>query len=713
MSSSAVPIHQILTSENISSELKLKDTSKLLEEEIFLKSAIKQSGGQISRKMAKAIFLGPPESGKSCLILRLINKYPEKYSPSTGLIKSAVNVDVEVLSGDIASHHAITIDHQVGEWAETDIDLSLLAQMGKANTNPTSSSLNCSTPSKTTTSLKKVSAEKSDQNTSSLPTTDAMRVTSVTTSSKRHSLQLNKVSRVIEKYGFQKVKKYLKNSFSVYLIDSGGQVEFQEILPLFISGSCIYFFVFRLDQDWTSTFKVSYRTTDQQRINTYESSSTLEETFMQTLRSIDAIGEENFSNLQTHPPLVFIVGTHMDLLPSSSVEQTMTDLNKYIIALVDRHGFTNLVQYADWSSKKVFFTVDNYSPTYEGFKNISRHVNELVVRDDNFTIDYPVNYLLANLEICNIQSTLMTYEECEAIALTYEIHKGQVKHFLNFLNSRLGIVKYFPIKGLENLIVRNTQVLFDVITELIVKTFSSHSLLTTELYEFEKKGIITANVLKKTIESFEGIEANQILDMLVHLRIASVIKSHIDDEKKYFLPCVLSRIPHSSSPEQESPVSPIYVAFKSKHCPKGLLSVLINTLCDNTSEWSIIPDQIYRNQISFSVGKYHDRVTLMISISALKISVHPGYFKNILKRMTSFCKAICRTIDICMRSSIETLRYKNSKIQYFFGCSCDFCSCVHEAITDEDNEIIAHCDTTKQFYNVKKSARYWLTCSST
>ena len=660
-----------------------------LEKEIFLKeleSAIKQSG-LISRKMAKAVFLGPPESGKSCLILRLINKYPEKHSPSTGLINSAINVDVEVLSGDDPSHHAITIDHLVGEWAETNIDLSLLAQMGKANTKPTSSSLNFSAPSKTTTSFKK---------------------------GLQHSLhlELNKVSSVIEKYGFQKVKNYLKTSFSIYLIDSGGQVEFQEILPLFISGPCIYFFVFRLDQDWRSSFKVSYRTKDQQRINTYESSSTLEETFLQTMRSIDAIGEENFSDLQAHPPLVFIVGTHLDLLPSSSVDQTMTDLNEYIIALVDRHGFTNLVQYADWRSKKVFFTVDNYSPSYEGFKNISSHVNELVVRDDKFTIDYPVNYLLASLDICNIQRSILSYDECEAIALAYGIHKGQVKHFLNFLNSRLAIIKYFPIKGLENLIVRKTQVLFNVITELIVKTFSDHSLLTTELYEFEKKGIITANVLKKAIENFEGIKANQILDMLVHLRIASVIKSHNDDGKKYFLPCVLSRIPRSISPEQESPVSPIYVAFKSKHCPKGILSVLINTLCDNTSEWSILPDEIYRNQMSFSVGKYYDRVTLMISISTLKISIYPGYLKNLLERMTSFCKEIRRTIDICMRSSIETLRYKHSKVQYFFGCSCEFCSCVHETITD-NNEIIMRCDITKQFHNVQYSARYWFTCSST
>ena len=135
------------------------------EEEIFLKeleSATKQSG-LISRKMAKAIFLGPPESGKSCLILRLINKYPEKYSPSTGLINSAVNVDVEVSSGDDASHHAISIDRQVGEWVETDIDLSLLAQMRKSNTKSTSSSLDLSS-----TSLKKVIAEKSDQNTSGL-----------------------------------------------------------------------------------------------------------------------------------------------------------------------------------------------------------------------------------------------------------------------------------------------------------------------------------------------------------------------------------------------------------------------------------------------------------------------------------------------------------------------------------------------------------------
>lgn len=103
------------------------------EEEQFLKSleSVKLSD-LISRKLVKGIFLGVSESGKSCLFLWLTNKWPEQYSPSTGLCNSAINIEVAIVSGDDPIHHAITThDSQVGEWEETNLDLSLVAHMGK------------------------------------------------------------------------------------------------------------------------------------------------------------------------------------------------------------------------------------------------------------------------------------------------------------------------------------------------------------------------------------------------------------------------------------------------------------------------------------------------------------------------------------------------------------------------------------------------------
>jgi hypothetical protein len=44
--------------------------------------------------------------------------------------------------------------------------------------------------------------------------------------------------------GYKKFRKFLKKSYSLYLRDTGGQVEFQEMISLLIFGPSIFFFVF-------------------------------------------------------------------------------------------------------------------------------------------------------------------------------------------------------------------------------------------------------------------------------------------------------------------------------------------------------------------------------------------------------------------------------------------------------------------------------------
>ena len=58
------------------------------------------------------------------------------------------------------------------------------------------------------------------------------------------------VLSIIRKYGFDTFKKHLMQTASLYLRDTGGQVEFQEMLPLLIFGPSIFFFVFRADLDF-------------------------------------------------------------------------------------------------------------------------------------------------------------------------------------------------------------------------------------------------------------------------------------------------------------------------------------------------------------------------------------------------------------------------------------------------------------------------------
>ena len=115
-----------------------------------------------------------------------------------------------------------------------------------------------------------------------------------------------------------KFKRFLKDSFTLYLRDTGGQVEFQEMIPLLVFGPSIFFFVFRLDLDFKKKFEVKYRKSAGESLNCYISSITTEEAFFQCLASVDAMDMSGEASVKTHKSLVFVIGTHRDKLGKSA-----------------------------------------------------------------------------------------------------------------------------------------------------------------------------------------------------------------------------------------------------------------------------------------------------------------------------------------------------------------------------------------------------------
>ena len=75
-------------------------------------------------------------------------------------------------------------------------------------------------------------------------------------------------------------EQYLHQSFFLYLTDTGGQLEFQELLPALIAGPVLFFVVFRLDQDLDHTVPIQYRYTQDHYSASYESSFTVRDSLL-------------------------------------------------------------------------------------------------------------------------------------------------------------------------------------------------------------------------------------------------------------------------------------------------------------------------------------------------------------------------------------------------------------------------------------------------
>ena len=80
----------------------------------------------------------------------------------------------------------------------------------------------------------------------------------------KFSKTINFVQHALKEKGVSELKQHL-NSSTLYLTDSGGQPEFQELLPALVVGPCVFFVVFPLNKSLKEKYKVEYVKPDEQK----------------------------------------------------------------------------------------------------------------------------------------------------------------------------------------------------------------------------------------------------------------------------------------------------------------------------------------------------------------------------------------------------------------------------------------------------------------
>ena len=706
-----------------------------------VKEAIANSG-TINRKHAHSMFVGPPESGKSSLIHRLLKrKRSILQSRSTGVCNPVVIVDIS--TDNPSTFHSVTVIDAA--WKEIEYDESLVRQMNMA--------------SLATSSSKKVEEESSlhetaDQLTTPstgdrVPESASFRSTfthaeTVSVQSHRTTTKLSyramgiiisgseseirelinasesdiseMLNAVMNKYGgFKEFRKFLTKSYSLYLRDTGGQVEFQEMISLLIFGPSIFFFVFRLDLEFQSKFTIKYRVSESESTNCYTSSITTEEALLQFLASMYAMDTSSGKvGVKTHKPLAFIVGTHTDMLGPSAGEK-IAYLNKHVDSLIVKGGFQGLVQYANEEVGQVMFTVDNTSEGDEDFKPIRSKVHSLVTGREEFSIEYPISYLLFCLELQNLKCSILSLDQCKAMAAKYGIVGDQVTHLLQFLHLRVGVIQYFDEDGLRHIVVKEPQVLFNRVTNLIIRTFSCDVLTTKEQRDF-KKGIITASVFKNVVSSDDKISCQEFLKLLVHLRIITPYPSATpgDQEERYFIPCVLNHVQESREEDLHTDILPLSVQFKCKHCPKGLFGVLVTHLMTPESDeepdtaFTLLQDKIFKDQVSFEVHSpgVHDEMSLKAYPSHLEVNFFPELSPDRDTPIKKVCNNIREVLGASLHKSLLNLHYKKEVVKPIMCLPCEHCAESHP-VEKGIQHYKVYCKANRKTSRIPAKGRCW------
>lgn len=681
--------------------------------------------GTIHHTIAHGIIVGPGRAGKNTLMSRLlkIRVDPGIVSPSTGVMETVVKVEVKKMCTVATAVNDLTwqrLEHDqealelimsttknyfesasqpmskpISKYIikEQDILTANLTESLKIET-VTLASNSYSQPRKQKATIAKVFSylskpfaklTRSSKNFSKTVATKEAKYVVV------HSSSLEPVDilkRAVELRHMDALREHLESSWSLYLTNTGGQIEFQEHLSLLACGPSIFFVTFPLNHDLNQPYEVRYEDSNGE-VSAYQSTTTLLEDLLQTLATIDALryaSEQESADSESIKPKVFFIGTHRDKLEPATAEKTIAEIDQVLQKFV---GQTSLfrrgsIQFAQLQpTEKLLFAVNNLSTEDNEFQKLRSIVQQTVERSDDFTVKCPSSWLIFSLILRakHKSKKVLSFDECFHIAQECGISdRRELSQALSFIHLRLGLVRYFNIEGLNELVIIDPQVLFDRITDLLKKTFTSSQAEVNEIKDFYQKGILPIAVVESIAKKFDSdakIPFPWLTKLLNYRRIAALFMDQ-DGDHKYFFPAAICHAPEPISKQSSvlDSFAPLLIGFEDGFCPRGVPGALITTLMTNVTKsefpWELHPKKIFRNQVSFGIEACGD-VTLKFLPTHIELSLDPADDDNVITKdeLSATCTEACMQI----KESMKVVSSQFSECPYFlsFYCTLDEC----------------------------------------
>ena len=682
----------------------------------------------------QCVFVGVPRSGKSSLMKRMVGERPAHSSPSTGVVDKVMQVEIVRSSTAAASvsgstwvklshdDEAVTVVMDIaqshsGEIADTETRSQAsvaVAAVHQTEPNSTTSGGRVSEQPQP----ESVSEDRRQHQThqSPTPTTASTQphLPSQSSSASSNTADLkpsvDMCKSALRRNPLYAARVSQERGWMVYLTDTGGQIEFQELLPLLVSGPSVFFLVFRLDHDLNKRFTVEYVRPNGTTSEPYQSNFTVKEALLQTLASIASMGTYVYMGRGKEQvplrPEVFFVGTHMDKVSRAKINRIDRTLRHMVKSTgLYREG---MIQFA--SESRILLAVNNLSDDDSGIQQVREAVERLGSRG-SFKVTAPPSWLIFSLTIRQHKDRILNYEQCFEVARQCGItSREELNEALWFLHTKVGLIRHFQGEGLEDLqeiVFQDPQVLFDQITDLVVETFTFDKADPVVREDFKKKGIFPFSTFEKiSAGSDHLLTPSRLVKLLEHLHIIAPLEKEEEKEeeegkdekereteKRYFMPCILAHAQPAEvsswlewisraltavfrrSAEQSPNNSSLLVSFRCGYCPKGLFAALVVYLLakarSHGHKWTLQRDQIFKDQISFLVRPY-DTVSITVQPKFFEITCTPALSKSSHNRhfpLTTTCGEVRRCIVAGIREVTSALHYTSDAAHYLaFYC---------------------------------------------
>ena len=447
----------------------------------------------------------------------------------------------------------------------------------------------------------------------------------------------------------------------IQFIDSGGQLQYHDILPLFIQDPMVTIFVLKLSEELSHHPTIEYYGADGKRVGKpYRSSLSHKQILQHCLGAIHS---------QDAHPLIIIIGTHRDA--KDSCAETIQEKSQQLQELL--HSTHCTVLYCGEGMDELIFAVNGLSP-----EDVDRHVaqvlkKQIISMSPELLIKMPIAWF--GLEVVLQRSShdgVLSLVECQVSAKRFHIEGDAFSAALHHLVKH-NVFLYYP-EVLPQTVFCDPQVVLTKVTELVQY---HHKLRDNPdkgvavrgdlvMFNFRDHGLLSVELLRKFPKHYkEGLFTPQdVVKLLVSRGAIAMIR-----DGEYLMPALLPHLDSTQVSKYLDRGASLMIRFPHGYIPSGLFCCLVALLLK--SSWKVCMDRgkplcLYRNCIRLGQMKSSEIVTLV------------DMFSYIVVHVDEASSVVCREIRGLVHSGIKiaysVLKYHNVQFEDAFMCAGTRCT---------------------------------------
>ena len=672
--------------------------------------------GIVNLTVKRVQMLGPPGSGKTCSQRLLLNEGPPEkaVTDSTPIACRAVKAT------------RISVDGGHMERVDAKALLSRLAcdlkeSTAKQKETPTE---DCGTKSKKESSETILLGSPETKATDATEKVDPIESAAATESAgPAHDSHSQKICRdIVEAIPTAEANL---NCHWVYIVDSGGQTAFRELLPLFTRAASLNIITLDLSKGMNEKLDLPYRIKEKQFSDPNFSATNFE--FLKDVLFSGAIlqpyNKKDTATLQF--PEYFVLGTHRD--DAKVTREKIAEFNEEISSLTsgsEEKGYR--IIRAKLGEIEIIYPVNTMlesgTERQEESKNLCDTLFDFDDDDSEDTIQLPVRWFAFELALQEKarNESFLEMNDVLSIGRSLEMNEADTKLALQHLHN-VTIILYYP-QVLPDVVFVDPHPILDILSRLLALTYNIKRkflhLLTkpipsdSELEDLRKRGTFTKSLLDK-LKDDQGFPKSDFIKLLCHLYI--IVETQDTQETcSYFIPSALPS--YTGPPPKSDIINPLQIVWQNPvneeilPVPRGIFPLaVVNLMKLNQPQFRFPPIHQtylrYRDAMSFRVYVHDEHIGTIHFIKKHRhIEIH---FTGHKIDASKYCPLICEAVTEAIYSSSDAINLKHLYKLAFACCSTEKCEKKCYCVVTNEAEEKVECTLCPKRAIISGQEKYW------